>query len=219
MYGDALSTFPLHVHLRAVPVRSPVAGRRHPGRQGGDSRRDREPSEGASSVGKTVELPSTRSPVTTARSRGGGATVLTDPARPRRPRELASLSLNGGPTSSPRRAVQIGNGTSHARHGRQRTSPPATQRDVTVSPSTTAENQRREVVLVDEPGRVFVARCGHSELTTTVLGSGQSADLVERMLRASGRRIDRARRSSTDKGTAFLRHRGRPVPEVLPHPR
>src|SRR4051812_36311090 len=43
---------------------------------------------------------------------------------------------------------------------------------------------------VNKPGRVFVARRGRSELTTTILGAGELADLVERMLRTSGRRID-----------------------------
>ena len=47
-----------------------------------------------------------------------------------------------------------------------------------------------EEIWVNEPGRVFVARRGRSELTTTILGAGQLADLVERMLRTSGRRID-----------------------------
>ncbi|SDG94535.1 pilus assembly protein CpaF [Klenkia brasiliensis] len=47
-----------------------------------------------------------------------------------------------------------------------------------------------EEIWVNEPGRVFVARRGRSELTTTVLGPGQLADLVERMLRTSGRRVD-----------------------------
>jgi pilus assembly protein CpaF len=47
-----------------------------------------------------------------------------------------------------------------------------------------------EEIWVNEPGRVFVARRGRSELTTTILGVGQLADLVERMLRSSGRRID-----------------------------
>jgi pilus assembly protein CpaF len=47
-----------------------------------------------------------------------------------------------------------------------------------------------EEVWVNEPGRVFVARRGRSELTTTILGAGELADLVERMLRTSGRRID-----------------------------
>jgi Flp pilus assembly CpaF family ATPase len=37
---------------------------------------------------------------------------------------------------------------------------------------------------------VFVARRGRSELTTTILAPGEPADLVERMLRTSGRRID-----------------------------
>jgi len=47
-----------------------------------------------------------------------------------------------------------------------------------------------EEIWVNEPGRVFIARRGRSELTTTVLRSGQLADLVERMLRTSGRRVD-----------------------------
>ncbi|RFU23092.1 CpaF family protein [Geodermatophilus marinus] len=47
-----------------------------------------------------------------------------------------------------------------------------------------------EEVWVNEPGRVFVARRGRSELTTTILGAGELADLVERMLRTSGRRLD-----------------------------
>ncbi|MCW2578363.1 MAG: Type secretion system protein, partial [Modestobacter sp.] len=47
-----------------------------------------------------------------------------------------------------------------------------------------------EEIWVNEPGRVFIARRGRSELTTTILGVGQLADLVERMLRSSGRRID-----------------------------
>lgn len=47
-----------------------------------------------------------------------------------------------------------------------------------------------EEIWVNEPGRVFVARHGRSELTTTILAPGELADLVERMLRTSGRRID-----------------------------
>jgi pilus assembly protein CpaF len=43
---------------------------------------------------------------------------------------------------------------------------------------------------VNESGRVFVARSGRSELTTTILSAGEPADLVERILRTSGRRID-----------------------------
>jgi len=44
---------------------------------------------------------------------------------------------------------------------------------------------------VNEPGRVFIARRGRSELTTTILAAGELADRVERMLRTSGRGIDR----------------------------
>jgi pilus assembly protein CpaF len=47
-----------------------------------------------------------------------------------------------------------------------------------------------EEIWINEPGRVFVARRGRSELTTVILTSEQVADLVERMLRASGRRLD-----------------------------
>ncbi|HEX4654168.1 MAG TPA: ATPase, T2SS/T4P/T4SS family [Mycobacteriales bacterium] len=47
-----------------------------------------------------------------------------------------------------------------------------------------------EEIWVNEPGRVFVARRGTSELTTTILTAGELRDLVERMLKASGRRVD-----------------------------
>jgi pilus assembly protein CpaF len=47
-----------------------------------------------------------------------------------------------------------------------------------------------EEVWVNEPGRVFVARRGQSELTTTILDDVQVRDLVERMLKSSGRRVD-----------------------------
>lgn len=47
-----------------------------------------------------------------------------------------------------------------------------------------------EEVWVNEPGRVFVARAGRSELTTTVLTATAVRDLVERMLLWSGRRLD-----------------------------
>jgi len=43
---------------------------------------------------------------------------------------------------------------------------------------------------INEPGRVFVARDGESELTTLVLDAPHVRDLVERMLRQSGRRLD-----------------------------
>lgn len=47
-----------------------------------------------------------------------------------------------------------------------------------------------EEVWINEPGRVFVARAGRSELTTTVLTDAEVRSLVERMLQWSGRRID-----------------------------
>jgi pilus assembly protein CpaF len=47
-----------------------------------------------------------------------------------------------------------------------------------------------EEIWINEPGRVFIARRGRSELTNVVLTSEQVSDLVERMLRPSGRRLD-----------------------------
>lgn len=47
-----------------------------------------------------------------------------------------------------------------------------------------------EEIWINEPGRVFVARHGRSELTTTILTEGQVRDLAEKMLKSSGRRID-----------------------------
>jgi pilus assembly protein CpaF len=47
-----------------------------------------------------------------------------------------------------------------------------------------------EEIWVNEPGKVFVARAGQAELTTTILTSETVSDLVERMLKASGRRVD-----------------------------
>ena len=47
-----------------------------------------------------------------------------------------------------------------------------------------------EEIWVNEPGRVFVAREGRSELTTVILTPGMVQDLVERMLKQSGRRVD-----------------------------
>jgi Flp pilus assembly CpaF family ATPase len=43
---------------------------------------------------------------------------------------------------------------------------------------------------INEPGRVFVARRGRSELTNTILDEGEVRDLVEKMLKATGRRVD-----------------------------
>jgi pilus assembly protein CpaF len=47
-----------------------------------------------------------------------------------------------------------------------------------------------EEIWINEPGRVFVARHGRSELTTLILTEDQIAELVERMLRPTGRRVD-----------------------------
>jgi pilus assembly protein CpaF len=47
-----------------------------------------------------------------------------------------------------------------------------------------------EEIWINEPGRVFIARHGRSELTTLILTADQVAELVERMLRPTGRRID-----------------------------
>jgi pilus assembly protein CpaF len=47
-----------------------------------------------------------------------------------------------------------------------------------------------EEIWINEPGRVFIARRGLSELTPVVMTSVQVRDVVERMLRWSGRRLD-----------------------------
>jgi pilus assembly protein CpaF len=47
-----------------------------------------------------------------------------------------------------------------------------------------------EEIWINEPRRVFVARRGRSELTTTTLTAEEIRDLVEWMLRSSGRRVD-----------------------------
>jgi Flp pilus assembly protein, ATPase CpaF len=47
-----------------------------------------------------------------------------------------------------------------------------------------------EEIWINEPSRVFIARNGRSELTTTVLTADEVRDLVERMLKTTGRRID-----------------------------
>ncbi|MEP6816215.1 MAG: ATPase, T2SS/T4P/T4SS family, partial [Marmoricola sp.] len=47
-----------------------------------------------------------------------------------------------------------------------------------------------EEIWINSPERVFVARAGRHELTTTILTPAQVQELVERMLKSSGRRID-----------------------------
>lgn len=47
-----------------------------------------------------------------------------------------------------------------------------------------------EEIWINEPSRVFVARGGVAELTTTILTRDAVRDLVERMLKSTGRRVD-----------------------------
>jgi pilus assembly protein CpaF len=47
-----------------------------------------------------------------------------------------------------------------------------------------------EEIWINEPGRVFIAKRGRSELTNTILSSAQVRDLCEKMLKSSGRRVD-----------------------------
>ena len=47
-----------------------------------------------------------------------------------------------------------------------------------------------EEIWINDPSRVFVARGGRHELTSTILTAAQVQELVERMLKSSGRRID-----------------------------
>jgi len=47
-----------------------------------------------------------------------------------------------------------------------------------------------EEVWINEPSRVFVARHGRHELTPTILTGDEVRELVERMLKTSGRRLD-----------------------------
>lgn len=47
-----------------------------------------------------------------------------------------------------------------------------------------------EEVWINEPSRVFIARGGVPELTPTILTDQQVRNLVERMLKPSGRRVD-----------------------------
>ena len=47
-----------------------------------------------------------------------------------------------------------------------------------------------EEIWINDPSRVFVARAGRHELTSTILNTTQVQELVERMLKSSGRRVD-----------------------------
>lgn len=52
------------------------------------------------------------------------------------------------------------------------------------------DDPRIEEIWINEPGKVFVAKSGLSELTTTIFTDQEVKDLVERMLKSSGRRVD-----------------------------
>ncbi|HET7385234.1 MAG TPA: ATPase, T2SS/T4P/T4SS family [Nocardioidaceae bacterium] len=52
------------------------------------------------------------------------------------------------------------------------------------------EDPTVEEVWINDPSRVFVARAGQHELTSTILTPSQVLELVERMLKSSGRRVD-----------------------------
>ncbi|MGK2875129.1 MAG: CpaF family protein, partial [Nocardioides sp.] len=47
-----------------------------------------------------------------------------------------------------------------------------------------------EEIWINSPERIFVARSGRHELTSLILTSAQVAELIERMLKTSGRRVD-----------------------------
>ena len=52
------------------------------------------------------------------------------------------------------------------------------------------EDPEVEEIWINDPSRVFVARNGRHELTPVILTKVQVAELVERMLTSSGRRVD-----------------------------
>ena len=52
------------------------------------------------------------------------------------------------------------------------------------------EDSRVEEIWINEPSRVFIARNGRHELTNVILTRQDVQELVERMLKSSGRRID-----------------------------
>ena len=55
------------------------------------------------------------------------------------------------------------------------------------------EDPAVEEIWINDPSRVFVARHGRHELTNLLLTRAQVDELVERMLKSSGRRIDLSR--------------------------
>jgi pilus assembly protein CpaF len=57
---------------------------------------------------------------------------------------------------------------------------------------TYLDDPQVEEIWINEPSRVFVARSGRHELTNTILTKDEVLELVERMLKQSGRRLDRS---------------------------
>ena len=78
------------------------------------------------------------------------------------------------------------------------------------------DDEEVEEVWINEPGKVFTAKAGRPVLTTTVLTEEQVHDLVELMLRSSGRRVDL---SSPSVQPLRRRHAGRRLPPPRGHPR
>src|SRR6187200_845636 len=52
------------------------------------------------------------------------------------------------------------------------------------------DNPEVEEIWINDPSRVFIARNGRHELTNVILSRAEVQELVERMLKTSGRRID-----------------------------
>ena len=52
------------------------------------------------------------------------------------------------------------------------------------------DDEAVEEIWINSPSQVFVARGGVAELTTTILSEAQVRDLVEQMLKTTGRRLD-----------------------------
>src|SRR6478672_11376727 len=52
------------------------------------------------------------------------------------------------------------------------------------------DDEEVEEIWINDPSRVFVARNGRHELTNVILSRAEVQELVERMLKSSGRRID-----------------------------
>jgi hypothetical protein len=114
--------------------------------------------------------------------------------------------LSDDPTRRTKRTVRraLVDQTEHP----NRSSPPAGAEQISARPATThrAPSARRrthvprsgapsqgvaaEEIWINQPDRVFVARDGRHELTTTILSADDVRDLVERMLKTTHRRID-----------------------------